>query len=178
MLAYAPWLSPLDALPPVAIPLAVFLLRALDLTLSTLRMLAVVRGRPLLAWVLGFFGALLFVSAVAGVLTALNGWSLLAYAAGYATGSFVGMTVERRLAPGRSLLRIFTPAAGQAISDALHAAGLGATWIRAHPPGGDLVLCYARRRDVPRARDLIASVDPTCDVTSENVRWLRGGWHV
>jgi uncharacterized protein YebE (UPF0316 family) len=178
MFAFAQAPSPFDALPAAAIPLAIFLLRTVDLTLSTLRMLAVVRGRPVLAWVLGFSGALLFVTAIAGVLTSLSGWSLLAYAAGYATGSFVGMTIERRLAPGRSLLRIFTPTAGQAVSEALHAAGLGATWIQARQPGGDLVLCYARRRDVPRVRDLIASLDPACDVTTENVRWLRGGWQV
>ena len=171
-------MNPLDALPPAAVPLAIFVLRTADLTLSTLRMLAVVRGRPLLAWILGFCGALLFVTAIAGVLTTLDGWSMLAYAAGYATGSFVGMTIERRLAPGRSLLRIFTPSAGEAVSTALHEAGLGATWIQARQPGGDLLLCYAPRRDVPQVRDLIASVDPACDVTSENVRWLRGGWHV
>src|SRR3989304_8467612 len=119
-----------EALPPALVPWAIFLLRTTDLTLPPLRMLAVVRGRRLLAWVLGFAGALLFGTAIAGVLTSLaTGWSLLAYAAGYATGSLVGMTIESRLAPGRSLLRIFTPGSALAVSDALHPAGLGATLI-------------------------------------------------
>src|SRR3990172_306265 len=85
-------------IPPTLVPLAIFLLRTTDLTLSTMRMLAVLRGRRLVAWLLGFVGALLFVSAIAGVLTGLpTAWSLLAYAAGYATGSLVGMTIEGRL---------------------------------------------------------------------------------
>jgi uncharacterized protein YebE (UPF0316 family) len=163
-------------LPAAAIPLAIFVLRTLDLTLSTLRMLAILRGHRAIAWVLGFFGALLFVTAIAGVLTTLgSGWSLLAYAAGYATGSWIGMTIERRLAPGQSLLRVFTPGSGQAVAEALRAGGQGATWITARPPGGDLVLCYAPRRSVRRLSELAAAADPACAITTENVRWLRGG---
>lgn len=166
----------LDALPPAALPLAIFLLRSVDLTLSTLRMLAVVRGRHLVAWILGFLGALLFITALAGVLSDLNGWSLLAYAAGYATGSFVGMTIERRLAPGHGLLRIFVPAGGQAVVDALHQAGLGATWFEAPRAAGGMILCYVPRRAVRHVSDQVLALAPESTITSENVRWLRGGW--
>lgn len=171
-------MTPLDWLPPPAIPFVVLVLRTVDLTLSTFRMLAIVRGRPVVAWILGFVGALFFVTAIAGVLSTLSGWSLLAYAVGYASGSFLGVTLERRLAPGRSLLRIFTPSAGEAVAEALHKAGLGATWIRARQRSGDLVLCYIPRRALPEVSRLIATVDPASTITSENVRWLRGGWHV
>lgn len=166
----------LDTLPPAAIPLAIFLLRALDLTLSTLRMLAVVRGRHLVAWILGFFGALLFITAIAGVLADLNGLSLLAYAAGYATGSYVGMTIERRLAPGHGLLRIFVPSDGEAVADALHQSGHGATWIESPRSTGGLILCYVPRRAVRQVSAQIAALAPECTISSENVRWLRGGF--
>ena len=168
-----------EALPAALVPWAILLLRATDQTLSTLRMLAVVRGRRPLAWVLGFSGALLFVTAIAGVLTTLaTGWSLLAYAAGYGTGSLVGMTIEARLAPGRSLLRIFTPGSGEAVGEALRAAGMGATRLAARQQGGgELVLCYAPRREAARLRDLLISVEPGCTITSQNVRSLHGGWH-
>jgi len=167
-----------EALPAGIVPWAIYLLRATDLTLSTLRMLAVVRGRRLLAWVLGFTGSLLFVTAIAGVLTALaTGWGLLAYAAGYATGALVGMTIEAQLAPGRSLLRIFTPGSGEAVGEALRAAGMGATRIAARQPGGgELVLCYAPRREAARLGDLVIAAEPAATITSENVRSLHGGW--
>src|SRR3990170_1636893 len=167
-----------EGLPPALVPWSVFLLRTTDLTFSTLRMLAVLRGRRQMAWVLGFTGALLFVTAIAGVLAGLaTGWSLLAYAVGYATGSLVGMTIEARLAPGRSLLRIFTAVSGQAVGDALQAAGMGATRLAARQPGGgDLVLCYAPRREQARLRELVIAVEPACTITSENVRFLHGGW--
>lgn len=167
---------PLEVLPPAAIPLAIFFLRTADLTLSTLRMLAVVRGRHLVAWILGFCGALLFITAIAGVLTDLSGWSLVAYAAGYATGSFVGMTIERRFAPGHGLLRIFLPSGGRAVAEALHRAGLGATWFDAPRDDGALVLCYVPRRSVRQVSRQITALEPNCTITSENVRWLRGGW--
>ncbi len=169
---------PWHLLPPTAALLAIFALRAIDITLSTLRMLAVVRGRRVVAWLLGFFGALLFITAIAGVLSALDNLvGMLAYAAAYATGNLAGMTIERRLAPGRVLLRIFTPGPARAVAAALHDAGIGATRIPSRTPGGaELVLCYAPRRSANRLRDLARAAEPASTITLENVRSLVGGW--
>jgi uncharacterized protein YebE (UPF0316 family) len=165
--------------PPWALPLVIFLLRTTDLTLSTMRMMAIVRGRPFVAWVFGFLGASLFVTAIAGVLTDLGGWSLFAYAAGYATGSLVGMMIESRVAPGRSLLRIFTSGPAHGVTEALYAAGRGATRVPASQAGaGEMVLCYVPRREEGSVRRMVATVDPACTITAESVRSLRGGWHV
>jgi len=171
-------LAALD-LPGWGLPLAVFALRAVDLTLSTLRMMAVLRGRAGLAWLLGFAGAFLFVTAVAGVVTRLDGWSLLGYAGGYATGTLIGQAIEARAAPGRSLLRVQTPGSARAVTEALHAAGIGATCIPGRDPAtGERVLCYVPRREVEPLRRLIETVEPQAVLTAQNVRSLRGGWHV
>lgn len=169
---------PWQLLPPTTVLLAIFALRSIDVTLSTLRMLAVVRGRRMVAWLLGFTGALLFISAIAGVLSALHGpVGLVTYAAAYATGSLAGMTIERRLAPGRVLLRIFTPGPAVGVAAALHDAGIGATRIPARTPGdAELVLCYAPRRSAARLRDLARAAEPASTITLENVRSLYGGW--
>lgn len=169
---------PWESLPPAVALLAIFLLRSVDITLSTLRMLAVVRGRRWIAWALGFAGSLLFVTAIAGVLSSLHNLvGLLAYAAAYATGNLVGMTIERRLAPGRCLLRIFTPGPATRVATALHDSGVGATRIPARLAGaGELVLCYAPRREAARLCDLALSVEPASTITLENVRWLVRGW--
>ena len=42
----------------------IFALRVSDMTLDTLRVLVVMRGRRKIAWVLGFFQALIFVIAI------------------------------------------------------------------------------------------------------------------
>ena len=70
----------------------IFGLRVADMTLDTLRVLVVMRGKKGLAWVLGFFQALIFVVAISSVLKNLdNPLNILGYAAGFATGNVVGM---------------------------------------------------------------------------------------
>jgi uncharacterized protein YebE (UPF0316 family) len=52
--------------------LLIFVLRVLDIAAATLRMLMVMRGRKLNAWVLGFIQAMLFVLAIQAVLSDLG----------------------------------------------------------------------------------------------------------
>lgn len=52
--------------------LGIFFLRVGDMTLDTIRIVFVVRGRKKSAWVLGFFQSLIFVVAISSVLTHLD----------------------------------------------------------------------------------------------------------
>lgn len=169
----------LTNLPAWLVMLAIFLLRCTDTTLSTLRMLAVVRGRRMLAWFLGFCGALLFVSAVAVVLESLDRpLNILAYAAGFASGNVLGIFIEDRRAAGHSLLRIVSPERGPALIEGLRTTGRGATELPGRSATGTvtMIYCYVPRREVPTARRQIAALDPRAHVTVENVRQLKGGW--
>ena len=168
-----------DLLSPLAMALIIFLLRSSDLTLATLRMLAVVRGRRLFAWVTGFVEALLFVTAFGGVLGNLSRpWNLLAFAAGFAFGSVFGILIENRLAHGHSLLRILSPTLAENIAEALHDQGYGATSLAAQGQQGavGLILCYAPRRAVESVRRQVTEIDPAAFVSVEQVRTLDGGW--
>ena len=68
------------------------LARITDITLDTIRTVAIVQGRRGLAAVLGFFGALIFVCAVAKVLQNFDHPAYaLAYAIGFAAGTYLGI---------------------------------------------------------------------------------------
>jgi uncharacterized protein YebE (UPF0316 family) len=98
----------------------IFLLRVLDMTLDTLRVLVVMRGRKPIAWVLGFFQALIFVVAISSVLKDLsNPLLIIGYAAGFATGNVVGMWIEERLAIGHTHMSIVSSRLGSAIAHPL-----------------------------------------------------------
>jgi len=115
-------------LPAALVPILILVIRIGNLSLSTLRVLTVVRGRKRAAWALGFVQSLLFVTVIAGVLKNLdNPWNLAAYAAGFATGNVLGIIIDDRIAPGHSLLRITSSSHGAAILEALHQDGVGAT---------------------------------------------------
>jgi uncharacterized protein YebE (UPF0316 family) len=168
-------------LPAEVFPLAIFLMRTLNMTLGTLRTLAVIRGRSASAWLLGFFESLAFVLSTVGVFEELvNPGRLLAFAGGYATGGYIGMVIESRLAPGHALLRIRSQERGAALAEVLRGEGYGATELEAAEQGNlsNLVLSYIPRRQVEAVRRLLQRVDPACRVSAENVLQLRGGWRV
>jgi uncharacterized protein YebE (UPF0316 family) len=89
--------------------LVIFLLRVIDMSLDTMRMLFVVRGKKPIAWILGFLQSLVFVIAISTVLANLNNiLNIVGYAAGFATGNVLGMFIEERLAIGHIAMRVIS----------------------------------------------------------------------
>jgi uncharacterized protein YebE (UPF0316 family) len=166
-------------LPAAWVPLLLFVLRAGDLTLATLRTLSVLRGRRLSSWILGLLQSGFFLLSAAGLLTNLqNPLNLLAYAAGFATGNVLGLSLENRLAPGHSLLRVISPDRSEAVLRGLWDAGWGATELPGRGSSGTVgyILCYVPRRELASVQRSIQQADPDAFVSVQQVRALRGGW--
>ncbi len=175
----ARWIQAWLPIPTVYMPIAILLLRTTDITMSTLRTFSVARGRRMTAWLIGFFQALLFVTAVSAVLTQLgNPLNLLAFAAGFATGNVLGITIDGMLAPGKSLLRIYSSAHGEELAHTLRALGHGATLVSGQGRGGtvSMIYCYVPRRQVHKIKRQVIVLDPQAYLSVENVRQIRGGW--
>jgi uncharacterized protein YebE (UPF0316 family) len=159
--------------------LMIFTLRVGDMSLDTLRVLFVVRGRRPIAWVLGFFQSLLFVIAITTVLANLdNPLNIAGYAAGFATGNVLGMYIEERLAVGHIQLTIISMNRGAAVCDALRIAGFGVTEIPGRGKNGtvSVILTSVFRKDVDRLETVILETDPEAFVTREDVRPMRRGF--
>lgn len=157
----------------------IFALRVSDMTLDTLRVLVVMRGRKGIAWVLGFFQALIFVIAITNVLNNLdNPLNILGYAAGFATGNVVGMLIEERLAIGHIQLSIISPRRGAALAERLRAEGYAITEISARGKDGVVALlsCSVLRKNVAKVQQLVNEVDDSAFITAEDVRPVRRGF--
>ncbi len=157
----------------------VFGLRITDMSMDTLRVLFVVRGRKQVAWVLGFCQSAVYIIAIAKGLSNLgNPLTVLGYAAGFATGNVLGMFVEERLAVGHVQLQIVTTKRGIALAKALRDGGYGVTEISAHGKDGMVHLLTASvlRKDVARAQAIVHETDEDAFVTLEDVRPVRRGF--
>ncbi len=157
----------------------IFTLRVLDMSLDTLRVLVVMRGRRGAAWVLGFFQSLIFVLAITSVLNDLdNPLNILGYAAGFATGNVIGMIIEERLAIGHTQISVVSSSLGTAIAERLRQDGYAITEIPARGRDGMVTMlsCSVLRKSVDRVQKIINEVDPTAFVTSEDVRPVRRGF--
>ncbi len=159
--------------------LLIFSLRVTDMSLDTLRVLFVIRGRKPLAWLLGFFQSGIFVIAITSVLSNLdNPLNIIGYAAGFATGNVLGMWIEERLAVGHSHMRIVSPRRGTAIVERLRSEGYAVTELSGRGKDGmvTLVSCSVRRKDVMDVDKIIREVDENAFVTAEDVRSVRRGF--
>lgn len=157
----------------------IFLLRVSDMSLDTLRVLFVMRGRKSIAWVLGFFQALIFVLAISSVLSNLgNLLNVVGYAAGFATGNVLGMLIEERLAIGYTHLRVVSPHRGVAIAEKLREEGYAVTEVPGRGKDGMVAVlsCSVLRKNVNRVRGIVNSVDPDAFITAEEVRSIRRGF--
>ena len=157
----------------------IFVLRVANMSLDTIRVMMVMRGRKLAAWILGFIQTVIYVGVLTTVIRDItNVLNLVAYAGGFATGNVVGMWVEERLAIGHINLRIISPKLGTAIVQRLREKGYAVTEIPARGKDGAVTLLNASiyRRHVGEVMAIVQEVDADAFMTAEDMRPVRRGF--
>jgi uncharacterized protein YebE (UPF0316 family) len=169
----------LDALFASAIgPFLIFTLRIVDVSLDTMRVIFLIRGKRLVAALLGFFIALIWLIAVSNAVKHIDSpWHVLGYAAGYATGTFVGISIERFVAYGVAMVRIISTHSGVEIAESLRERGYGATQFIGQGRQGDvqLVTVVVQRGHLDEVMSIVERHDPEAFVTVEEPKSIRGG---
>lgn len=160
-------------------PLVIFSLRIVDVSLSTMRILLAVRGHRYVVPFIGFFEVLIWVFAVGNAIRFLDSpLHVLGYAAGFATGSLVGLLIEERLAIGHATIRIVSRHAGVELADGLRSLGFGVTEFAGQGRDGPVEIAYTvcKRRDIPRVIAEVERWDRQAFITVEEPRDIRWGW--
>jgi len=106
--------------------------------------------------------------------------NIIGYAAGFATGTVVGMAIENRLAIGFSKLSIISSQRGQAVADILRNANYAVTEFAGRGKDGTVSLlhCSLKRKQLKEAQSLILQADPDAFITVEDITPMqRGYWH-
>ncbi len=160
------------------LPLMIFCARVLDVSLGTLRIIFVARGRRHIAPILGFFEVFIWIVVVSQVIRNLDSLiGFVAYAGGFATGNYVGMWIENKLAIGTLLVRVIVPEGADDLIERLHAANYGVTSVDAHGATGAVRLIYTifPRRELRNVLDIIHATHPRAFISVEEVRSVREG---
>jgi len=158
--------------------LTIFALRIVDITMYTMRLMMLVRGRKAFTWVFAFLQSFIYVTALRAVLADLGApLKVLGYAAGFATGMVVGMWLESRVAIGYSQLRIISLGRGAEIAEHLRSAGYSITEVAAHGRDGTVTVLNLNvpRRQSNQAAQIAAQTDPQAFVTAKSVRLIQRG---
>lgn len=94
---------------PIIISLLIFLARVADVTFGTLRTVAIIRGEKFEAFILSFLEVIIWVYASVKVINNFDNFIYpIAYSLGYATGVYVGLTIESKISNSERIIHFFS----------------------------------------------------------------------
>lgn len=158
--------------------LLIFGLRIVDVSCDTMRVIFAIRGKRGIAAVLGFVQALVWIFAVGNAVKHLDSMlHVLGYSAGYAMGTYVGVTLEQMIAYGVATVRIVSMHAGVEIAEALREHGHGVTEFAGFGRDGsvEILNSVVQRAHIDDVLRVVMQHDKDAFVTVEEPKVLRGG---
>jgi uncharacterized protein YebE (UPF0316 family) len=162
----------------IMVPLFIFLARICDVSIGTMRIIYVSKGKRNIAPFLGFFEVLIWIIAISKIMQNLDNYvNYVAYAAGFATGNFVGMIIEEKLAMGIQMIRVFANERGKELVEKLNSKGYGATVIEAHGARKEVWLIYTivQRHELAKVVEIINNFNPKAFYTVEDIKGANEG---
>lgn len=163
----------------VILPLLIFFARVCDVSMETIRVIYISRGIKFLAPIIAFFEIIIWLLAMEVVLKDLsNIVYFMAYAFGFAAGTYIGLVIEERLSIGTVILRIITTdeSTGEIVSF-LESGHFGVTSLDARGSRGTvrMIISLVNRADIPRITEHIEAVNPRAFYSIEDVRYVNKG---
>jgi uncharacterized protein YebE (UPF0316 family) len=158
--------------------LLIFCARICDVTLGTLRIVFISRGEKNIAPVFAFVEMLIWLFAIRQIFTNLTSLPYyFAYAAGFASGVFVGLSVEEKIAMGLRMIRTITRKDAGELVAALRTMDFGVTSVVAEGNSGPVNIVYSviKRSDVTRYVEIVKAYNPNAFYSIEDIRFVSEG---
>ena len=163
-------------MPPVPVLLTCLLIIAArigDVSLGTIRTIVTIQGRRALAISISVFELMIWVFVVSRVIRDIDKEPIygVAYALGFAAGTFIGMTIEQRLALGRQVVRIITRQ-GPELAQALRTGGWRVTQFDGYGRDGPVqeLFIEVERKEARRVTAQARELDARCYYMVDDVR--------
>lgn len=160
------------------LPLLIFIARVIDVTFGTMRIIFISKGKKFLAPLFGFFEIMIWLFAIGQVMQNLTNIAYyFAYAGGFATGNFVGIYIEEKMAIGTLVVRIITKKDASALIEALKSRNYGITIVDAQGATGSVKLIFTviKRKDIDDVVGMINHFNPKAFYSIEEVRAASEG---
>jgi uncharacterized protein YebE (UPF0316 family) len=162
----------------VVLPLLIFLSRIVDVTIGTIRIVMVAKGHKYIAPVLGFFEVFIWLLAITRIIQNLDNWvCYVAYAGGFATGNYIGLIIEEKVAIGIVKIQIITSKEASNLIANLKAAGYGLTHHEAKGGNENVSIIYSiiHRNEIQKVEDIVKTTNPKAFYSIEDVKSVSHG---
>jgi uncharacterized protein YebE (UPF0316 family) len=160
------------------LPALVFVAELTVVTLSTVRIICLGRGRKVLAASIGFFEVSIWLFAIGQIMQNLSNLGCyLGFAGGFTAGNFLGVLVEKRLGLGTLVVRVITARETQGLADRLRAGHYGVTCVEGRGAAGPVtvVLTVIPRKELAGVVAIIKGFDPQCFYSVDDVQSAEAG---
>ena len=160
------------------LPALIFISRVFDVTIGTLRIVMVSKGQKFWAPVLGFFEVLIWLIAISKIFQNLDNWvCYITYAAGFATGNYIGLILEEKLAVGIVKIQIITRKKANKLINNLITAGYGITHHEAEGSNETVSIIYSiiNRKEIQKVEEIIVSTNPKAFYSIEDLKSVNKG---
>lgn len=162
----------------VVLPLLIFFARIADVSLGTIRIIFISKGFKVLAFLVGFFEVLIWLLAINQIWSDFsNPLLLLAYAAGFATGNYVGIYLDEKISIGNSMIRIIVIKNSKKLVNELKKNGYQLTVIDGHSADQNtevkMILVVVKRKELKNVLKILKKINPNSFFTIEDIRNVR-----
>ena len=162
--------------------LKVFLCRICDVTLGSMRTVLVVRGKTIIASLIGFFEVFIWFIIVKDALNTQGPVIPIAvsYALGYACGTYIGGTLAKLLTAGHVTMHVVTSDVNNELCDNLRQSGFGITVLNVNDsPYGDeknLILADLSGKRLQEFEKIVKDADPGAFILVQETKQHIGGY--
>lgn len=162
----------------IIFPLIIFSARIIDVSLGTIRIIMVSKGKKELAMIIGFFEISIWVMVSAQVIKSLDSFIfVLAYAGGFAVGNFVGMKIDEKIAIGKVTVRLILNDCPKDIINELKENGYGVTYFEATGTRDKAYVVYSimHRKKLQNFNEIVIKKHPKAFISVEDTRTVHEG---
>ena len=166
----------------VGLCLKVFFGRTIEVSLSTLNTLYIVKGKRLMATIIGFIDVLIWYLIIKEALSnPINSiWIALAYAGGYAFGTYMGSFISSYLIKGTTQIQVVTKNIDNVVTNAIKDNGYGASIVECHGLLNEdtsyMIYAQVDNKKVNAFKKLINKVDSHAFVTITESKEILNGY--
>ncbi len=159
--------------------LIIFVARIVDVSLGTIRVNMIVRRKKFLAATIGFFEVAIFISIIVRIIQQVDSiYAILAYAAGFAVGTVIGIIISEKLSRDLISTNIISKNHSDEIKEVLKEEGYGITCYSGKGINGEIevinVVCS--NSSLKRLNKLVYIKDPGAFMASYMLDKIRGGF--
>lgn len=159
--------------------LIIFIGRIIDVSLGTIRVNMIVRRKKTIAAIVGFFEVAIFISIIVRIIQDIdNIYGILAYAAGFAVGTVIGIIISEKLSRDLISTNIISVKHSEGIKELLKYEGYGITCYKGSGINGEVevinVICS--QTSINKLNKLVYSKDSSAFMASYMLDKIRGGF--